>query len=69
MLKLIDISLVAGIDVYNMKSKPFLADVRNIRFFFGRDAIGLTRKKYNIVADYLSPDKVTSGAADLNIHT
>lgn len=67
-LKLIDIFLSAVIDVYNMKSKPLLADVKNIRFFLSRDAIGLTRKKYDIVVDYLSPDKVTSGVADLNIN-
>ncbi|MDR0819989.1 MAG: hypothetical protein LBN19_00385 [Endomicrobium sp.] len=68
LLKLIDIFPSAVIDVYNMKSKPFLADVKNIRFFFSRDAIGLTRKKYDIVVDYLSLDRVTSGAADLNIN-
>ncbi|MCA6079527.1 MAG: hypothetical protein LE169_01335 [Endomicrobium sp.] len=67
-LKLIDIFPSVIIDIYNIKSKPFLADVKNIRFFFYDYSIELTRKKYDIIVDYLSLNKVTSGIADLKIN-
>jgi hypothetical protein len=54
--------------IYNIKSKPFLADIKNIRFFFYDYSIELTHKKYDIIVDYLSLNKVTSGIADLKIN-
>jgi ADP-heptose:LPS heptosyltransferase len=54
------------IDIYNRGAKRFLADIKNVRFFFDRNAVIISRKKYDIVVDFLY--KGASGIGDMKIN-
>ncbi|MDR3071674.1 MAG: hypothetical protein LBU29_03695 [Endomicrobium sp.] len=55
------------IDIYGRRYKFLFGDFKNIRFFADKNAIKLTRKKYDIVLDYATSN-VTSGIANLTMN-
>ncbi|GHT36117.1 hypothetical protein AGMMS49593_00130 [Endomicrobiia bacterium] len=54
------------IDIYGRRSKRFLSGIKNIRFFIDKNAVIISRKKYDIVVDFSC--KVSSGIADMKIN-